>query len=168
MSLRSLTLIAALVVVVAACSGPSASGSPDESPAAAATFAPGVKTSLFDLDEGDCFNSSEDPDAQDVALTDCGDAHEYEVYLVVDLDADASEPYPGTEAITAFVNEHCTERFAQFVGRAYEDSALWLYSSVPTEDSWASGDRTVRCSLYWPALDGAHQPLIGSAQGSNR
>lgn len=166
--LRLLAVVALLAAAVAGCGAPSLSGSPGQSLGAVATFAPGVPTSVLDLESGDCFNGSGDATAREVAVTDCDEEHEYEVFAVAEFDAAQSEPYPGAEALKAFVNEQCTEQFARFVGTQYDDSDLWLSGVVPTENSWASGDREVRCALYLPDLNGAHLPLTGSAEGSNR
>lgn len=185
MRLRSPLLIAVLALFVAACASPSASGSseesnppasqggesseaPAESDGAAASLAPGDMTSVFDLNNGDCFNSAVEATVEEVAVTDCDNGHEYEIYFAVDYDAGPFESYPGAEAVTNFVNEQCTAQFESFVGMTYDDSELYIYYLAPTEDSWGGGDREVLCALYWPDINGTNQPLTGSMEGSNR
>lgn len=41
----------------------------------------------------------------------------------------------------------CFESFESYVGAAYEESELDFNYYVPTEDSWAAGDRVVTCVL---------------------
>ena len=183
MRLRSPILVAVIALFVTACASPGGSGSPEESsPAsqggeseapsesdgAAASFGTGDMTSVFDLNNGDCFNSAEDATVEEVEVTDCDNGHEYEIYFAVDYDAGSSEPYPGADAVTNFVNEQCTGQFESFVGLAYDDSELYIYYLAPTEDSWGGGDREVLCALYWPDASGANQALTGSMEGSNR
>jgi len=187
--LRSPIVITLLALFVAACASPSA-GSPEESSApasdggepsqaaesqaasesqdAAASLAPGDLTSVFDLNNGDCFNSPAAESVDEVAVTDCADGHEFEIYYVVNFDAGPLDPYPGSEAITSFVNEQCSGQFETFVGTTYEESDLYIYYLAPTEDSWGTGDREVLCALYWPDINGDNQPLTGSMEGSNR
>jgi hypothetical protein len=151
--LRSPILLAVMALFVAACASPAGSGD---------------MTSVFDLNNGDCFNSAEDATVEEVEVTDCENGHEYEIYYAVDYDAGSSEPYPGTDTVTNFVNEECTGQFESFVGLAYDDSELYIYYLAPTEDSWGGGDREVLCALYWPDASGANQALTGSMEDSNR
>lgn len=166
MNLRSPAVIGVLAIGITACAAQSTAESPTQ--LAASTFAPGVTTSVHDLTDGECFTSTEDWTAQEVIVTGCSEGHEYEIYYLAAFDAGPSDEYPGTEAITAFVNDTCTEQFDSFVGRPYDDSALWFTGVVPTEDSWATGDRLVRCALYWPDQSGVNQPLTQSMEGSDR
>ncbi len=148
MSLRSLIPIAGLAILAAACGSPG-------------------MTSVFDLEKGDCFNSSEESTVQEVAVIDCTAEHEYEIYFAVDYTPDG-DSYPGDDVITTFVNDQCKGEFEGFVGTTYDESELYIYYLAPTEDSWGGGDREVLCALYWPDTAGENQMLTGSMEGSNR
>ena len=45
----------------------------------------------------------------------------------------------------------CLAQFDAFVGLAYDSSTLDFYEYRPSEESWASGDRTVSCVIWDPA-----------------
>ena len=93
-------------------------------------------TSVFDLNNGDCFNSAAEATVDEVAVTDCDNGHEYEIYFAVDYDAGPFESYPGEDAVVNFeCDEQCTAQFEAFVGMTYEDrsctSTTWPPLRIP-------------------------------------
>jgi hypothetical protein len=120
----------------------------------------GELTSVFDLEEGDCWD---DPPASasqvsEVEVVDCDDPHDNEIYLVFDL---ADGEYDQTQVETD-AQDGCLAEFEDFVGIAYEDSRLDVFAIWPTSQSWDEGDREVLCSLYDIDL----RKLVGSMEGA--
>ncbi len=136
MKLR-ITLVLALALVAAACSG-----------------------NVFDLEVGDCFD---DPDSFDevanVDLVDCADPHDNEVYHLFDL---ADGAFPGLSTVETNAAEGCLEAFEPFVGRDYATSQLDIRYLYPTSETWDNGDREVVCAVF--DLTGAQ--MTGSQRGS--
>ena len=59
----------------------------------------------------------------------------------------------GGAEVQSLAQQGCQERFADYVGRAYEDSAYYFSAIAPTRKSWEDrGDRRVLCSII--ASDG--------------
>jgi hypothetical protein len=125
-------------------------------------------TSVFDLENGQCFNDAGETIVDEVEVVDCADAHDYEIYAVDDYPADSGADYVGDEEIGTFVQTTCLDGFEAFVGMTYEESELDIYYLAPTEDSWGSGDREVLCAAYLPGADGSPEPVEGTLEGSNR
>ena len=119
---------------------------------------------VFELGVGDCFD---DPDAaeeavSDVAVVDCDEPHDNEVYEVFAL---ADGDFPGDEAVREQADQGCVAAFDAFVGTPYLDSELDYAWLVPTQESWDQGDdRTVVCVVYDLSLE----PLTGTARGIGR
>lgn len=112
-----------------------------------------------------------------VAVTDCAQPHRAEVYSVVCLDTfddnliivpcepDAQPlDYPGEAVLDHMANEACLEGFEPFVGVEYSVSEIDYLTFVPGESAWASGDRTLVCSLV--EVDGS--AIQGSLLGAER
>jgi len=117
---------------------------------------------VFSVDTGDCFD---DPDAagdeiSDVALVDCEQRHDNEVYAVASIEQD---DYPGDEAVLARARDLCLDAFEPYVATPYATSELFATWIVPTEGSWSDGDREVVCVLF-----DADGPLDRSMQDSGR
>ena len=64
--------------------------------------------------------------------------------------------------MNAAATDLCIARFEDYVGVAYTDSPLEVFTIIPTEASWESGDREVICSLY----NSDFTKLTGSMRGS--
>lgn len=107
---------------------------------------------------GDCFDVRKDePDLRD-SLVSCDDEHDDEVYAEFDLpDSD----YPGDSAVLEAANVGCIERFAPFVGVAYDASVLELTTYQPSAETWAVGERRVICIVWHPSTS-----VVGSLQGA--
>jgi Septum formation len=119
--------------------------------------------SVLDLRVGDCFDdkdSSADQTA-DVKAVPCTTEHEYEVFYIGAM-GDGS--YPTDDAFDTYVTQNCDPAFRAYIGKAYDDSDLDIFYLTPTDDSWRSGDRTVKCAAYHPQI---HR-LTGSLRGTRQ
>lgn len=116
------------------------------------------------LDVGDCFDDP--PSLTDVVnnvdVIDCDDAHDNEIYAVVDYPEEGG--YPGDAAVREFADEICIAEFESFVGFDYLQSELDLGYFWPTDESWDAGDRAVQCFVY--ELDGSK--ASGSLESAGR
>ncbi len=120
----------------------------------------GEETSVFDLEEGDCFGAAGDR-IETVNVVDCEQPHIYEVYSLFDYEGD-DEAYPGSEEIRAHADEQCESDFEDFVGIDYQSSRWYITSVTPSEETWADGDREIVCTLN---LEDTSE-VTGSAQDS--
>lgn len=102
------------------------------------------RVSIYGLRAGDCLVDF-DGGATDYGLVDCAAPHDAEVFADLPIEGDA---YPGEAELDRRADELCFGRpFEEFVGVAYEDSTILALRSRPTAESWALGDRTIRCIL---------------------
>ena len=120
---------------------------------------------VSDVGEGDCFNYEESEEITDVDFVSCDDPHQREAYAVVSIDVAAGLPFPGSARVEEVAWNLCLERFDEFVGTPYLDSALDIEVFFPTQGSWEDvDDREVICSLY----DLEDLYMEGSMRGSGR
>jgi hypothetical protein len=83
----------------------------------------------------------------------CREPHDAEAYAVFALPVPADGPFPGSAEVQSLAQLGCQDRFADYVGQAYEDSAYYFAAIAPTRKSWEDrGDRRVLCSII--ASDG--------------
>ena len=177
---RPATWIAALALVMAACSTPdesapasieaslAASGVPTESAAESAaargTAGSGETISAFDVAAGDCFNAPEGETVSEVELVDCADPHQYEAYHSEDHPAAGDDAFIGDEAMTDYADDVCLGEFEQFVGTTWEDAMPLNYFYLqPTAETWEIGDREILCAVFSDEGD-----LTGSAEGTGQ
>jgi hypothetical protein len=120
--------------------------------------------SIYDVHRGQCIDFADDSDIiGDVPRRDCDEPHDGEVFLVSSVD-DAEE-FPGMSELERRAEAVCTgDAFEQYVGRAYDDSALNVTYVTPSEDSWAAGDRDIVCVATLPAGD----QLTATVEDSNQ
>jgi len=111
-------------------------------------------TSTYDLVVGDCFSFAADSMSggglSGVDVRPCPDEHQAEIYLEDDLPGGA---WPGQEEVGAEADDLCYGAFAGFVGIEWEDSVVEYSSLVPSESSWAEGDRAVSCYVFIGGVD---------------
>ncbi len=92
----------------------------------------------------------------------CEPEHTGEVYLSVILTQPADAPYPGRDPLEQDARLLCQgDAFTAYIGTPYAQSRYLAYALLPTEESWAAGDRDVSCVVYDIA-----GPTTGSVQGS--
>lgn len=120
-------------------------------------------TDVSSLAPGDCFDDFGDvTEVASVAILDCNEPHDNEVYADIEYLGDGS--YPGDEPLFEYGTDACLERFDRFVGIAYEDSQLDVGLLYPSSETWESGDRKIQCFVY--ELDGSQ--VTGSLGSSFR
>ena len=130
----------------------------------------GLIVNPYDLDVGQCFNSYltalGDNEFQELTtMVDCAGPHDGEVYFQIFHPALFGEPYPGTEEMESWAQQHCYEQFAGFVGQEYELSELDIGMLLPTSETWTDPigrHREVTC--YLEAWRGGR--LLGSMRFS--
>ena len=145
----------------AASNGPSATA--PVSPTASTGVEP---TSVFDLEVGDCF-SVESDELTTVVVVACEESHEYEAFALLDHEAGEADPYPGDEAMLEYGNTACQAPFQAYVGIEYESSVWYISSVLPSEETWAAGDRELVCTVYQQDADSEPIAVTGSAEGSD-
>lgn len=140
-----LGVVAASLLVVSACTA-SSGGSGDSQ-------------TVFDLSVGTCFDAGPDDTGPltEVTVVACDRTHDYQVYLVTELDFGDGQPTPTTEVMSQRARQECSDEFVRYVGVPYRDSELFARYVVPSESAWERGDRTVICLLYDP-----QGPMTGS------
>lgn len=119
---------------------------------------PVTQATLEDFDVGDCWSWAK----TDAAVQPCSEPHQAQVYAVFDVRS--QESFPGNDALQSEASDGCYQRFEEFVDQPYETSELDIYMHWPTDETWASGDRTVICSVVH--MDG--ESLTGSMEGVGR
>jgi hypothetical protein len=144
---------------------------------AATTTVPGAGTgtsvegaediSVSDLEVGTCFDdpafaADDTTTVSETTEVQCFDPHDAEVYAIVRYTQDQDDPHPGDEAVQDYADDQCFDRFEDFVGVPYEESALDIATLWPTEDSWDAGDREATCAVFHVE----HQKLEGTMDGA--
>jgi hypothetical protein len=117
--------------------------------------------SVFTLEVGTCFDDTDETEISSVPEVECIEPHDNEVFAVFDYTE--TDTFPGSDAMNAAATDLCIARFQDYVGVAYADSPLEVFTIIPTEASWESGDREVICSLY----NSNFTKLTGSMRGSS-
>ncbi len=125
-------------------------------------FIAACSSSVLELEVGTCFD---DPDSyesvSDVPIVDCDQPHDNEVFANEDL---TGSEYPGSDQVKNRADAICLEKFASYVGIAYEDSIYDIGSLFPTDQTWDVGDREVICFAYDISLDKITGSINGIAQ----
>ena len=97
-------------------------------------------------------------DKNELAAVDCDQPHDLQRFLVGTLPTDVSFDEPW---VAAEVDRRCRAQFVSFVGVEYRLSALDIFATRPSAQSWASGhDRAFQC-----VLGVAHGRIVGDAAG---
>tara|TARA_Y100000996_G_scaffold196730_1_gene154293 strand:+ start:1396 stop:1914 length:519 start_codon:yes stop_codon:yes gene_type:complete len=118
----------------------------------------------FALEAGDCFDDTAMGinEVSEVPEVPCLLPHDNEVYALFEL---PPGDFPGDEEVEASAALGCYERFADAIGKNYEESELDFLAMHPTEASWTQiSDREVVCLAYHME----YQKLTGSVLGSGR
>lgn len=107
------------------------------------------KPSVFELKVGDCFTEPT-PDSDglvgDLEFVKCSVEHDNEAFKDSSM-SDAK--FPGDDATFSAADDVCGPAFFDFIGtdNTYDGSLSYSYF-VPTQDSWAKGDRAISCYAY--------------------
>jgi len=163
----------------------STSAAPDDTPSTTTTLEPeagiGTQFYLYTPVVGDCIDrrtvvdgravtnrSTPDPDAslkvsgQVIIRFDCERPHQYEV-IYADTTSIAASPPQNQEAFVDLAKRVCPERFREYIGRDYQDSALEVGWFFPTPDQQKQGIEFLGCLAFDPK-----GKLTGSVHSSNR
>jgi hypothetical protein len=138
---RATACLVAAVLVLASCSG----GGGLKRGKDGRITSPG-DLSVFDVQAGDCVVPPTDVKAEleNVRVVPCKDPHTQEAFAVEKYDK--GDAYPGDQALTAFADGICLERYQAYVGVAYQDSTMFYTYLLPSARSWNEGkDRKVIC-----------------------
>ena len=126
-----------------------------------------------DLEVGDCFDDPKDAEANEgdisfeaseVETVPCNQPHDNEVFLLVNAEGEADAPFPGNEALEAQAQEQCLAEFPRYVGLGLEESIYNYGHLLPSEETWANGDREIVCIAYHGDLMQISKSVRGSAQ----
>lgn len=120
--------------------------------------------SVFDLRAGDCVVPPTDVKAEleNVRVVPCKEPHTQEAYSIEPYTQ--GDAYPGDQALTAFADGVCLERYEGYIGVAYQDSKLFYTYLLPSARSWNEGkDRKVVCIVTTTG-----EQLTASVKGSKR
>ena len=120
-------------------------------------FDPGWLT----LQAGDCITAGgalAGEFVQVLNLSSCWIGHDAEIFAVGFADDPA---WPGDESLFFDGDAFCLSEFAAYVGVPYEESIFYYDFFMPTEESWAAGDREVICVIF-DEVDALYMPVQGS------
>lgn len=115
----------------------------------------------FEVRVGDCFDDEAfaSSEISEIPGIPCSEPHDNEVYATFDIPGD----WPGAERVEALANEGCHARFADAIGKSYEESVIAYTTIYPTQGSWKQrSDREVICVGYHME----YEKLTGSVIGS--
>ncbi|MCQ1999701.1 septum formation family protein [Arthrobacter zhaoxinii] len=101
--------------------------------------------SPLELESGACLQDWDDVNSSATVVT-CDTPHNAQLVATESLPEDAD--FPGTEALEEQVNEVCAA--VDYTDAAADLPDLTLTKSIPTEQTWASGDRRVDCFVFAP------------------
>lgn len=114
----------------------------------------------FEVRVGDCFDDEAfaSTEISELPALPCSEPHDNEVYATFDLIGE----WPGDERVEEMAFEGCHERFADAIGKSYEDSVIDYTAIYPSEGSWKHrNDREVICVGYHMEYDKLTGSVIG-------
>ena len=134
-------------------------------------FGGGDAGSVFDVKPGQCFASPTEVKAEVSSIDEvsCDKPHGKEAYAravytpAPGPDGKPLKDFPGNDALAAFAQGACAQRFTDYVGVSYLDSSLFFTYLAPSARSWQDDDRTVICFVT-----SAGRPLTASVKGSKK
>ena len=120
--------------------------------------------SVWDLTVGDCGDWPEDSEAYlTITVHPCDIAHDFEVYYLGEMPDGPNAVWPGETTVLDYADQACASSFEDFVGISSEASPDLTFSYLyPSEDTWATGDREVLCTVSM--VDGSQ--IIGTKRDS--
>lgn len=119
----------------------------------------GPTTYVDDLTVGECFDEGSEDD--EVVRQPCPDAHDAEVVGIPTL---PGTTYPGDSAINKAADRACAPVFGTYVGKARDQSELYLDWWTPSKEAWDDGDHRVLCAAFGPD----DNKLTGTVKNSHR
>ncbi|MDH3208044.1 MAG: septum formation family protein [Gemmatimonadota bacterium] len=115
----------------------------------------------FEVHVGDCFDDAAfaSSEISEIPGVPCSDPHDNEIYATFDLPGE----WPGDERVEELAYEGCFDRFADAVGKSYEESLIDYTTIYPSKGSWSRlGDREVICVAYHMEYEKLTGSIIGS------
>ena len=95
----------------------------------------------------------------------CAQAHDSEIFFIVNHPAGPNEPYPGKDTLVQFAADTCLgQPLTDYLGIPLEQSRLKDFEIVPQESAWKGGRRVLVCGLD----TGGQGKLVGSVKGTKR
>ena len=73
-----------------------------------------------------------------------------------------SSQMPSEDDMNDMARDACVDAFEAYVGRPYDESDLDFTWYVPSQESWADGDRTIQCIAIRTDGDPLDQPVRNS------
>jgi hypothetical protein len=124
----------------------------------------GCQTDAAALKVGDCvsYQSGTDADGNntlETVVVDCAQPHDGEIFNSFAM---PGATFPGYFAIGDAQQDECQSAFTDYVGVDWEHSTYTIDYAGPTEQTWATGDHQIVCTLR----DAADGKLTGSARNS--
>jgi hypothetical protein len=106
-------------------------------------------TQINDLEPGTCLVEVPDASSGRAETVDCERPHRAEVYAVLEVDGGT---FPGARALSDEAVVSCTGSYAAYAGEPVDPTTDLAFAElVPTDASWADGDRQVVCLALSPA-----------------
>jgi hypothetical protein len=103
-------------------------------------------TDVFTLQVGDCIlDSGTTTTINTIPTVPCDQPHDGEIFAAIEV---GGSSFPGADALSTEAETSCKDAFAGFAGIDYADSKYLFTTFIPTEDSWAEGDREILCTIY--------------------
>ena len=146
-------LAAVLLAAVASCGGDAKRDDAGQMKEPSDVSASTVRT-------GDCISGTAQGAVSKLAAVPCDQPHGGEAYHEFYL---PTGPYPGDEPVATAAEQGCVGAFDDFIGEAYETSALEISQVTPNERNWRAGDRRVLCFVRDP-----ERKTTGSLAGARR
>lgn len=119
----------------------------------------GPTSSVLDLYVGQCIQDPGEGTVYDVENAVCTTEHWGEVYHVMTI---TSSQMPSEDDMNDMASDACVDAFEAYVGRPYDESDLDFTWYVPSQESWAEGDRTIQCIAIRTDGDPLDQPVRNS------
>ena len=112
---------------------------------------------------GDCFVAGDAIEIDQVAIVECTEEHDSEVFAIVNAEPVFGATYPGEDALFSWLFDECLENFSGYTGESYETSRYYFDTLIPTSDAWRFGDHEGMCTLI--LLDSDDNLLISTSSG---
>lgn len=124
-----------------------------------------ARVSAFDIAVGDCLDDADVGTATATTqIVPCTGPHDSEAFAESTVSGDT---YPGDDALQAQAQSVCSgTAFARFIGIASADSTLQISYYLPTQDTWAGGDRRITCTVYQMDQSGKPVQTTGTLKDS--
>ena len=119
----------------------------------------GPTSSVLDLYVGQCIQDPGEGTVFDVENAVCTNEHWGEVFHVMQI---TSSQMPSEDDMDDMAWDACVDAFDAYVGRPYDESDLDFTWYVPSQESWAEGDRTIQCIAIRTDGDPLYQPVRNS------